>query len=246
MKYQFNKCLGNKQGQIKEKYMKDLLKKYNCKLESIGDTTVKVDGSSISYSYKTVKKLDSINPKDLDQVDYSQEIRFSDIKDLNEKICKDSCKISKIKCKNYGIVNPNGCKNCICPLFYEGKYCEITKKGKIPAICGTEYLKASSKTRTKTLNLDNRSKCFYKIKPTSTKKKVVVTFKPNDEYLHTSCDGQGFEISYYNDKSRTGVMPCGEFKTFNVTGSRGATILIYSENLFAPPSSKMTMEYKEI
>uniref|UniRef100_A0A0N5B927 EGF-like domain-containing protein n=1 Tax=Strongyloides papillosus TaxID=174720 RepID=A0A0N5B927_STREA len=246
MKYEFNKCLGDKQGQIKEKNMKDLLRNHNCKLESINQTTVKVEGNSISYSYEKFKKLDSITPTDLDQIDYSKIFFFSDLKVLNEKICKDSCKKPKTKCKNYGIINPNGCKNCICPHYYEGKNCETTKKGEFPKICGTEYLKASSRTRTKTLNLDAKTECFYRIKPSSNNKKVVVTFKPHVQNLSTYCGGKNFEINYYKDKSKTGVWPCGDLKKFTIKGSKGATVSIYSSNIFHPPQSKMTMEYKEI
>uniref|UniRef100_A0A0K0EWB0 EGF-like domain-containing protein n=1 Tax=Strongyloides venezuelensis TaxID=75913 RepID=A0A0K0EWB0_STRVS len=245
IRYKFNECVGNKQGQIKEKTMKELLKNYKCNLESISETTVKVEENSISYSYKKVKKLGNISPENLDQLDYSKIFFFSDLIDLNQKICKDSCKKSKTKCKNFGILNPNSCSRCICPYFYEGDKCENTIKRKKPEICGNVDLKAQKKTQVKNMILDPRYQCLYKIKPTSKNAKVEVKFEPPTK-AYIRCHPGYFEINYYNDKSKTGVSPCKYLEPFTIKGSKGATVFVYSTNLFNPPFSNMTMKYKEI
>uniref|UniRef100_A0A0N5CA56 Astacin domain-containing protein n=1 Tax=Strongyloides papillosus TaxID=174720 RepID=A0A0N5CA56_STREA len=243
MRYEFAKCLGNKQGHIIEKKMANVIKKYNCSFDK-SETTTTISEFSVEYSYFSLPKVDGIEPKTLRQIDYSREFSFHEIKDLNKKICQNSCKKSKISCKNYSYKNPKKCNECLCPYFYNGYKCQNFVKSQHPKLCGKGSLTAQRKLSKMSLNLEVG--CLYKVKAKNKKRQIKVTFKFDQPVFWDCKIYRNLEIRYRKDKSETGLIPCGNMSKFSVTGSYGGYILIYHPKLYSNRPRKIIMEYYEL
>uniref|UniRef100_A0A0N5BZ64 Metalloendopeptidase n=1 Tax=Strongyloides papillosus TaxID=174720 RepID=A0A0N5BZ64_STREA len=251
LRYQFTKCLESdrhyRPGHIKEHTMQDVLKKYKCKIDALGEAEQEINRFQVIISIKKSPKKSGVEPADLEQRDYNKELSFNNLIYLNKQICSNSCKdkkYSRKKCYNYGFKKSKNCYVCICPFFYTGKYCKDYMKPKKTHYCPKSYLKSSSTT--KTLILDLKAECYYIIKPSSTKyKKVKVKFEPIGNPIHWKCSlGKILEVKYKKDKSIDGVMPCGHMRNFTVTADKGTTVLVYHDRIGT--DFQIKMEYKEI
>uniref|UniRef100_A0A0N5BZ66 EGF-like domain-containing protein n=1 Tax=Strongyloides papillosus TaxID=174720 RepID=A0A0N5BZ66_STREA len=175
MRYQITKCLA-KHGRTEflADRMIELLTTYHCIFENPRETDINISNNLLEFSGEKSPKKKDIVPSNLVQKDYSVEISFHDVRFLNEKICKDSCKSKPSKkCKNNSYPNPRRCTStCLCPFFYSGTSCEKLVMPKDPWFCKSNpLLTATSKKRT--LVLDLFTECFYKIKPSSRTKKFM-------------------------------------------------------------------------
>uniref|UniRef100_A0A0K0FQU0 Metalloendopeptidase n=1 Tax=Strongyloides venezuelensis TaxID=75913 RepID=A0A0K0FQU0_STRVS len=197
----------------------------------------------IEFIFLIRTKRKSIKSKDLKQKDYSKIFSFRDLKYINEKICKNTCKTEPpLECKNGGYVNPKNCTECLCPSFYTGKLCGNYTKPKRQDYCGRQSLKVSSVPATKILNLG--VECFYRIEP-SINKKIVLTFKPITQ-LYWDCNyDKLLEIQYLKDKTVDGVMPCGNITSFNITGTINSSLFIYHDSM-ASMKPMVYIKYTEV
>uniref|UniRef100_A0A0N5BMA7 LCCL domain-containing protein n=1 Tax=Strongyloides papillosus TaxID=174720 RepID=A0A0N5BMA7_STREA len=190
MRYQINNCIKDKpkyqQGSIQEVMIKDILDK----------TKLPKGKEGIEYDH-------------FEHKDYSKDISFSAIKDLNQKICSDSCKgYPYTKCFNYGMRYPKEC-----PQIY-----------------------------TRKITLDFKSECYYRIKPKHKNRKIVVRFKPHDHFKYDCRSPKLLEARHFQDKSKVGVIPCGNIKSFAVKSKKSKDVLVYHRKI--EESLKITMEYK--
>uniref|UniRef100_A0A0N5CII7 Astacin domain-containing protein n=1 Tax=Strongyloides papillosus TaxID=174720 RepID=A0A0N5CII7_STREA len=244
MRYQMEQCLQNKtngpgQGNITDRLMPDVLRKYRCNAAHLNETSHFLEPYSFGYYPKKVPKTDNIEPKNLEQKDYSAEFSFTNLKTLNSRMCNDKCQNDSSKyCKNKALRSPRNCDECLCPFFYKGKKCFEFEKSKY---CGDQKLKAISKQKNKFL--DFKSDCYYIIKPKGKSKKVLLKFQAIGDAYWACDEDKLIEIRYSRDKSIEGVIPCGHIRNFTVKGYKGVSILVYTSEL-AYEFSKMAYEFK--
>uniref|UniRef100_A0A0K0FQT8 EGF-like domain-containing protein n=1 Tax=Strongyloides venezuelensis TaxID=75913 RepID=A0A0K0FQT8_STRVS len=185
----------------------------------------------IEFIFLIKPKRKGIKSKDLKQKDYSKIFSFRDLKYINENVCKNTCKNPPLpQCENGGYVNPKNCTECLCPFFYTGKSCEKYETPKRQDYCGRQLLKVSSVYATKILNLE--VECFYRIIP-SINKKIVLTFQTNTQFYWNCSNYKLLEIKYIRDKTIDGVMPCGNITSFNITGIKNSSVLLYHDKISA-------------
>uniref|UniRef100_A0A0N5CII8 Astacin domain-containing protein n=1 Tax=Strongyloides papillosus TaxID=174720 RepID=A0A0N5CII8_STREA len=248
MKYEMDKCFQNnmhdyKQGPLKGNNITEVLKNYKCDIRHLSDESYFLDPEFIGYRSYKVLKTNGIEPKNMEQINYSSEFSFLDLKALNNKMCKDYCKNESPKyCSNNGLRQPKNCAKCLCPSFYTGKQCQYLEQPKNPKDCGSQSITAYSKGKTKTLDFNNE--CYYNIKPMSAKKKVLLKFTPLSS-VYWDCDRYKIiEIKYLSDKSKDGVIPCGDLRNFTVKGDKGTKVFMYTSKIHL--EFKLKMEYKEV
>uniref|UniRef100_A0A0N5BZ68 Metalloendopeptidase n=1 Tax=Strongyloides papillosus TaxID=174720 RepID=A0A0N5BZ68_STREA len=244
LRYEFAKCLGKHQGNITDNNMPDVMRTYNCFFYNDLKDYMKFDlDPKTVYAFpKKYSLTNNIEPKTLEQRNYAAELSFTDLKGLDGKICKDECKkYSPVTCKNSGFRNSAKCDSCVCPFFYNGRKCEKLVKPKKSHYCGSQYKTAKRNTNTQVLDIN--AECYYKIKPYYKKRKVQVKFTPIGGPIRWPCNSSKIlEVKYEKDKSKDGVMPCGQMKEFTVKSDKGVSVLVYHDKIGT--NFKIKMQYK--
>uniref|UniRef100_A0A0K0FQT5 EGF-like domain-containing protein n=1 Tax=Strongyloides venezuelensis TaxID=75913 RepID=A0A0K0FQT5_STRVS len=244
LRYEFSKCVGKHQGQINEVNMAYVLKNYKCHFyhRLNGYMDFDLEPFIVTATFKRKKSTNITEPSALEQRNHAADFSFNDLKRLNSKVCGEECEDHPCgTCDNYGFRNVKNCDFCICPFFFTGGNCENLEKPKKPDDCGPQDITATKNEITRTLDIN--AECYYNIKPEKSSKRVRVKFIPIGDSIHWPCSSSKLlEVKYEKDRSKDGIMPCGKMKEFNVTASKGVSVLVYHDKI--AHSFKMKMEIK--
>uniref|UniRef100_A0A0N4ZVC0 Metalloendopeptidase n=1 Tax=Parastrongyloides trichosuri TaxID=131310 RepID=A0A0N4ZVC0_PARTI len=150
-------------------------------------------------------------------------IGWNDAKLLNFHYCRKVCP-KEMKCYNKGYTNPNNCKSCICPRFFEGKDCSKYKKSDIK-LCGNSKLFA--KKQKQELNISGIKDCYYKIEAKKGHKiKIKLVKIKFDIYIPCSFK-EGLEIALSKDKSISGAYFCNKESDMEMESEDNIVLIHY-------------------
>uniref|UniRef100_A0AAF5D9N1 Metalloendopeptidase n=1 Tax=Strongyloides stercoralis TaxID=6248 RepID=A0AAF5D9N1_STRER len=184
---------------------------------------------------KSIYSKDFIYSKTIGQ---RVQLSFNDIKTINFYYCNSTCK-ENLNCLYNGYPDPNNCKRCKCPRFFDGINCEKLKKSDL--FCNKQLLKARSYT--KTLKVYGKKSCYFKIY-TEDNFKILMRIKKLFLKHFDICEpDQSVEINYSLDKDISGAMFCGITKNI-IIKSEGPDVVIHY--IGTRLNDLMEIEYEKI
>uniref|UniRef100_A0A0N4Z5Y5 Metalloendopeptidase n=1 Tax=Parastrongyloides trichosuri TaxID=131310 RepID=A0A0N4Z5Y5_PARTI len=148
---------------------------------------------------------------------------FNDVYLLNKHYCSKKCKVFP-KCNNGGYPNPNNCKVCKCPTFYEGPLCSFVKNSL--KICGQKILNVDKVP--KIIQIKGKYDCYYVLKTT---KGFRIRATIIDSYLldMDPCPhGTGLDIKFLKDKTISPASFCGRKRNYVITSLSNDMLIHYT------------------
>ncbi|CEF69893.1 Astacin-like metalloendopeptidase [Strongyloides ratti] len=213
---------------VDEKYHGNFIKDYIFGNETYG---IKYDyGSILHYEREaghikgkknktTIKAKNPHYHKSMGQGIY---FSFLDTKLLNKRYCKDKCKNEeKITCYHGGYPNPNNCKICKCPTFYEPPFCKYVKAS--PEKCGKKINLASKNYQT--LKMRGIINCYYILRAEENQRVRIIIKKAKSLSTPICRPGSGLNIKFLKNKALSPACFCSYIQNYQIT-SQGREVII--------------------